>query len=221
MAEAPVTDMGFDVAEGGRDKCAQVIRRGPCIAFVDQCPGVAGDLSVAARRVVQNAEDYESTSDRDIWRLYYDASSPMRREFTALGQKSRPVAFGGVVGGPDRMYERKRPNKEVFARRNIQMGDSLRLRANRTVRLLKAHDEGRTLGDDEISPARALFINPKIKHLEALLSDLTQPIRRRNPTTGKWELDKRGGDENAESPDRFDAVCLAYARDSDHGLRAR
>ena len=221
LAEAPVTDMGFDVAEGGRDKCAQVIRRGPCIEFVDQWPGVAGDLSVAARRVVQNAEDYESTSDRNIWRLYYDASSPMRREFTALGQKSRPVAFGGVVGGPDRMYERKRPNKEVFARRNIQMGDSLRLRANRTVRLLKAHDEGRTLGDDEISPARALFINPKIKHLEAFKSDLTQPIRRRNPTTGKWELDKRGGDENAESPDRFDAVCLAYARDSDHGLRAR
>ena len=119
------------------------------------------------------------------------------------------------------MYERKRPNKEVFARRNIQLGDNLRLRANRTVRLLKAHDEGRALGDDEISPARALFINPKIKHLEAFKSDLTQPIRRRNPTTGKWELDKRGGDENAESPDRFDAVCLSFARDSDHGLRAR
>ena len=120
------------------------------------------------------------------------------------------------------MYERKRPNKEVFARRNIQLGDNLRLRANRTVRLLKAYDEGRALeGSDEISPARAQFINPKIKHLEAFLSDLTQPIRRINPTTGKWELDKRGGDENAESPDRFDAVCLAYARDSDHGLRAR
>ena len=36
LSEAPVTDMGFDVAEGGRDKCAQVIRRGPCIEFVDQ-----------------------------------------------------------------------------------------------------------------------------------------------------------------------------------------
>ena len=60
--------------------------------------------------------------------------------------------------------------------------------------------KGGTLGDDEISPARALFINPKIKHLEAFKSDLTQPIRAgRNPTTGKWELDKRGGDENAES----------------------
>ena len=61
------------------------------------------------------------------------------------------------------MYERKLPSQEVFARRNIQMGDSLRLRANRTVRLLKANDEGRTLGDDEISPARALFINALIK----------------------------------------------------------
>ena len=183
---------------------------------------VAGDLSVAARRVVQDAQDFADTKERNIWRLYYDASSPMRREFTALGQRSRPVAFGGVVGGPDVMYERKRPNKEVFARRNIQMGDNLRLRANRTVRLLKAYDEGRALeGSDEINPARALFINPGIKHLEAFKSDLTQPIRRRNPTTGKWELDKRGGDDNAESPDRFDALCLSFARDSDHGLRAR
>ena len=120
------------------------------------------------------------------------------------------------------MYERKRPNKEVFARRNIQLGDNLRLRANRTVRLLKAYDEGRALeGSDEINPARALFINSGIKHLEAFKSDLTQPIRRRNPTTGKWNWINAAEMRNAESPDRFDAVCLAYARDSDHGLRAR
>ena len=169
VSDSPFCDMGYDIGEGGKDKCAQVIRRGPCVEFVDQWPGVSGDLSVAARRVVQNGEDFTRSANCEIWKLYYDSSSPMRREFVALGTEygAVPIAFGGKVGGENIMYERKRPNKEVFSRRNIQMADALRLRANRTVRILKAHDEGRTLdGDDEIDPATALFINPNILHLE-------------------------------------------------------
>ena len=54
-AEAPITDIGLDMAEGRSDKCAQAIRRGPVVEFIDTWPGVAGDLSVAARRADNNA----------------------------------------------------------------------------------------------------------------------------------------------------------------------
>ena len=93
------------------------------------------------------------------------------------------------------------------------MADALRLRANRTVRLLG--------GAQDVDPLECLFIRDDIPQLETFLAELSAPIRRVNPTTGKWELDKRGGDENAKSPDRFDAACLSFARDSDGGLRAR
>ena len=203
--DAPITDVGLDIAEGGRDKCAQVIRVGPSVEFIDMWPGVAGDLSEAAGRAHSNTEGW------DPYKLYYDASSPMMSEFTRLEVQYfvTAISFGGEVGGKDEFYEYLRTNEMVFRSRNIQMADALRLRANRTVRLLKGED---------VDPNTCLFINPELPDLEGYLADMTQPIRRRNPMTGKWELDKRGGDEKAESPDRFDGTCLAYARDSENGL---
>ena len=208
-ADAPVTDMGLDIAEGGRDKCAQVIRVGPRVEFVDEWPGVVGDLSLCASRCHDHARPYE------VNRLYYDGASPIKTEFERLepDYAVRSVLFGGVVGGKDRLYEPRRTNEQIFRNRGIQMADAVRLRAMRTVALLK--------GDDEIDPLDCLFIRPDLNNIETFLADCTQPTRRQSPQTGKWELDKRGGDENAESPDRFDALELAFARDSEHGLRAR
>lgn len=202
-------DAGLDLAEGGSDKCAQVIRRGPVIEYLDVWPGVTGDLSQAALRA------HEANVDHDIYRLYYDASSPIRTDMLRLNPEYsvRPENFGGKVKGPDLLYESRRPNEQVFRSRNIQMADALRLRANRTVRLLN--------GADDIDPLECLFIRDDLPRLEEFLVELSAPIRRINPITGKWELDKRGGDEAAKSPDMFDAACLAFSRDSESGLRAR
>lgn len=200
--------MGLDIAEGGRDQCAQVIRIGPSIEFVEQWPGIVGDLSQAASRCHANTEGW------GVEWLYYDASSPMATEFERLEVPYviASVHFGGEVGGKEVFYEPDRRNQDIFRARNIQMADNLRLRANRTVRLLN--------GDENIDPNACLFINPDIPEREAYLADLSQPIRRRSPLSGKWELDKRGGDEKAESPDRFDGTCLAFAYDSEFGLTA-
>ena len=129
--------------------------------------------------------------------------------------------FGGEVRGKDVLLERGRPprsNDQVFRNRAIQMAHALRLRAQRTVRLLKGGD---------VDPHQCLFINPDciavgsiMRTLDAYLADLSTPIRRIPPGSGKWELDKRGGDEMAESPDPFDGTCLAFAGDSLLGLRA-
>ena len=206
--DAPLTDAGLDLAEGGADKCAHVIRRGPVIEYVDVWPGVTGDLSQAAMRA------HEANVAWNIYRLYYDASSPIRTDFLRLDPEYSvvPVSFGGAVGGPDRLYESKRPNKRVFAHRNIQMADALRLRANRTVRLRKGAD---------IDPTECLFIRDDLKNLEEFLAQMSGPVRRLSPLQGRWELDKRGGDANAASPDMFDGACLSMARDSENGLRAR
>ena len=204
-----ISDMGFDIAEGGSDRCATCVRVGPVIERVDSWPGVSGDLLQAATRAHENTDGFE------IARVYYDASSPIRTDLLRFDPDYGiyPVNFGGAVEGGEAYYERQSKNQDVFRSRNIQMADAVRLRARRTLRLLD--------NDPEIDPNACLFINPNIPDLEGYLIDLSQPTRRRNPTTGKWELDKRGGDENAESPDRFDATTMAFARDSQLGLRAR
>ena len=207
------TIAGLDLAEGGADKCALVIGTGPTIQYIDVWPGVTGDLQQAAVRA------HEACMQYGVGRLYYDASSPIRSEFLRLGAPYpvRPVNFGGVVGGPDVRYERGgRPpplNKDVFARLNIQMATAVRLRMQRTMQLLRGED---------VDPYRCCFIDPdavapgcRVTNMESYLSELTGPTRRIPPGSGKWELDKRGGDEAAESPDSFDATCLAFRVDCD------
>ena len=213
--DAPITDMGLDISYGSADKCAQVIRIGPCIEFIDLWDGVPDDVSVVAARCHHNALAFEEEYDREISRIYYDASSPVRTEFVRLGVEYtiRPLWFGGAVGGPNVLYETRRKNVEVFAKRNMQMADALRLRAFNTVRLLK--------GDKGIDPVWCLFINPDIPHLDRFLGEMMQPVRRLTPGTGKWEIDKRGlENDQGSSPDMFDAACLAFAADSDNGLIA-
>ena len=193
---------GLDIAEGGANKCCLVIRTGPVVHYLDVWPGVAGDLSQAAMRA------HEACVEHGVTRLYYDGSSPIRTDFLRLlpSYAVRPIAFGGKVGGPDVRYERGRANKDVFGALNIQMADALRLRAGRTLRLLD--------GDTSVDPYQCLFISDQLPQCDTYLAELTQPIRRIPPGSGKWTLDKRGGDEQAESPDRFDGTCLSFVDDT-------
>lgn len=202
----PLTHAGLDLAEGGMDKCALVVRQGPVVLLVDQWPGIAGDLSAAAARSKTLCEPY------DIIRIYYDASSPARTDLLRVGFKGvRAVNFGGSVGGPDELYEANRPNKEVFAYRNVQMGDAVRLRMNRTSRLMNGED---------IDPMQCLFIDPRIPDLEHILGEWSQPTRRWNVVTGKWEVEKAAVDE--KSPDRYDALILSFGVETDlRGLKVR
>ena len=207
MAGHAVTYAGLDLAEGGADKCALAIRHGPTVVLLNQWPGVLGDLSAAA------AKAKDLCAGHRIVRIYYDAASPAKTDLVRAGFKGiRPVNFGGAVGGPNTLWEPRRPNAAVFSRRNMQMAATLRLRAERTMRLLA--------GDATVNPETCLFIPADLPNLEEVLAELSQPKRRLNITNGKWELEK-DPDRN-RSPDRFDALCLAYAVETDNrGLKHR
>ena len=199
---------GLDLGYGGRDPCAEVIRVGPVISKVDRWPGNSDDHGPSAQRAIDSGSGYP------VKVLYYDSTggAGMRAEIMRRNENAfsvRPVGFGDAVNGPDVMYEPGRPNKMVFSRLNIQMADVLRVRANRTVRLLSGAD---------IDPELCLFIDPACcdglrgYDLEAFLGVLGQPTRRISPTTHKWEIDKTGG--GGDSPNEFDAACLAFYDDT-------
>ena len=208
-SKTPV-DVGLDIADGGADMNSLVVRKGPSVVFRDEWRSLkAGHLTPTAARAANIANEHAA------WRLVYDRTgvgSPILGSFSEMDWLDFPVrgvSFGEKPGGEDRMYDRRRTNSEAFMRRNSQMAFALRLRANRTMRLLAG--EG-------IDPEDCLFINPQILKAEHFLADLSRPAWRMN-THGRIEIDKRDGEE--KSPDAFDALCLAFARDSDNGLRAR
>ena len=210
--DAPI-DAGLDIADGGADKNAFVVRKGPVVLAQTQWRSAkTGYLAPTARRAIKLGRHL------NVQQVYYDRTgvgSPMRGEFSRLhGEHTLPFATQGVgmgdkVAGENRYYDHNRLNPEVFARRNSQLAWALRLRANRT----HALREG-----ENVEPWRCLFINKDMPGLQDYMADLAQPIWRHN-ITGKIEIDKTEG--KLKSPDLFDATSFCFSRDSIRGLRAR
>ena len=205
-------ELGLDLADQGADYNALVRRVGPALLSAEKWRAkIMGDTVRRAHR---------EALEHGAHRIFYDVGgigSTARTYWAdpALGLHNRPYRvrpenFGGKIRGEDSRYSYRVTNGEFFARRNAQMAWALRLRATWTRALMA--------GEPNIDPMRCLFINPQIERLDEFASQLSQPIWKEN-SSGKVEIEKH--DEEEPSPDLYDAAILAFARDSQHGLRAR
>ena len=207
-----IVDAGLDVADGGNNKNALVLRQGPVLGMergiYDTWPSqTPGDFTGTVRRATRVSEDM------GVDRLYYDGGglgAALRGYFLREEQRQfslRPVLFGGKVAGATSRYSYRATNEEMFRMRNAQMAWALRLRAQRTRRLIKG---------ENVDPELCLFISGEQRERTRLLAQLSQPIWKEG-LSSKVELEKRPEEER--SPDLFDAACLAFARDSQYGLK--
>lgn len=201
-------EVGLDIADTGDNFNVLAARRGPILEHVEQWRSlIIGDT---ARRADTWARD------RDVDRLNYDVGgigAGVRSYFAEMRNRRyavRPELFGGAIKGPETTYSYRTKNKDIFALRNAQLGWAVRLRAQNTQRLLAGED---------VPLSRCLFINPRIEDIDDLMAQLAQPSWRENETSGRTELIKR--DEDEKSPDKYDGTVLAFASDSDSGLKWR
>lgn len=207
-AESGRTYVGLDVADsdGGGDKNAVAVRRGAALLHAEAWP--SSDQGATTRKADTLCREHNATA------LYYDHQGVgagvktyldiiTDREYIARG-----IGFGEGVAGRDSQYQHGTTNGEFFSRRNAQLAWTLRGRANNTRRLLRGED---------VSLDKCLFISPDIPRLEGILAQMSQPIRKED-IAGRIVVDKAPDD--APSPDIYDAVALAFAWDSRHGLQA-
>ena len=222
---------GLDLADTGTDWNALVIRRGPCVLFVERWR--APFIGDTVRRAVAKCVEY------GVQFLYYDvgglgaaARSHLRdaKVQDRLGQiKSRPINFGsavtgkGIKGRPGVYYTQGHTNEQFFARRGSQLWWALKMRADNTLSLSLDHVG---LASTTARPELAFYVAPgAVRGMpeEQYLAELSQPVWDTN-IAGKVEVDKQpklsiGGTE-PPSPDMAEATALAFARDSRTGLRA-
>ena len=205
---------GLDIADGGKDRNHFVARRGPCVEWQE------GWASAVSGHLTPTAEQADSLMLRaECERLYYDGTgvgSPIRGSFAELDRRMgkrpyavTPVYFGGEVRGKKRVYGYRRTNQEYFSNRAAQLGINLRGRAGRTIKLLEG---------DDVPVDKCLLINPESPRIEQYLAALSQPQWYTVPESGKLKIDKRG-ELAGDSPDPYDATAMAFARDSEEGLR--
>ena len=201
-------NMGLDIADTGGNFSALCQREGPIIRHAEKWQSVI--IGDTARRADHHAREH------GVQQIFYDAGGmgagvrSYFREMQGRPYSVRPEMFGGAVKGPETTFSYRITNKDFFANRSVQMGWTLRLRAERTRRLMNGED---------VPLMECLFIDPSMPNLEEFMGQLAQPTWKTNEVNGKTELDKRDDDE--PSPDLYDAAILSFAGDSFNGLRAR
>ena len=99
-------------------------------------------------------------------------------------------------------------NSDYFSRVNAQAWWNIRQRAANTIKRMDGAD---------IPIADCLLINPEIKELDELIDQLSGATFEEN-NAGKITVNKRG--EGDTSPDKADAVIMAFLHDIRRGLKA-
>ena len=119
---------------------------------------------------------------------------------------------GSEVGGKDEMLDSRYSNGAVFSRRNAQAWYWLRHRAENTRRLVDG---------EKVDPIDCLFLDPNgIEDIEEFKAQLSQP-KWKHDTAGRMVAVKADEEKGERSPDLGDAAMMAFAADTDYGIRLK
>jgi phage terminase large subunit len=200
--------LGFDVADDGEDKCAQVYAHGPLAVWADMWKAKEDELLKSCTRVYVAARERKASIIYDS--IGVGATSGAKFNELNVGQLSHDrvshLKFfaGGAVYKPDSKYANSEvKNKDFFS--NIK-AQAWWLVADRLRNTYNAVKNGQKFRDDEM-----IFIDSSMPYLDQLIDELCTPKRDydlagRVKVESKKDLDKR----DIPSPNLADAFIMAF-----------
>jgi phage terminase large subunit len=203
----------FDVADEGRDDCAFAGKHGILLEHMEVWKGKGSDIFDSVKKVFSIA-DLKRYPDG----ITYDGDglgSGVRGDARVInaarvGKQMMFAAFRGSAA-PDRPEGSDvegRKNKEMFLNKKAQGWWALRCRFERTYKWVTA---GVVCPVDDI-----ISLSRELPGLQQLVLELSQPTYT-TTTAGRILIDKQP--EGSKSPNRGDAVMLAYAGSAQKPLR--
>lgn len=197
----------LDVADQGADLNALCIRHGQVVVSVDSWSGQNSDImqtTERAFRLCDAAGAADLTYDADGLGVGVRGDARVINERRAMtGQPAIAVkgfqGSGKVISPEKRMIE-GRKNVDAFANAKAQAWWSLRMRVERTHRMICGQQDYPL--DDLIS------IPAGLPNLSSLLAELAQPTYTEN-AAGKFVVDK--APDGTKSPNLADSVMIAFA----------
>lgn len=199
--------IGFDVADSGSDKCANVFVHGSVASWADEWKAGEDELLKSCSRTYAAARERDAAITYDS--IGVGATSGAKFQEINASTSERPIAYekfnaGGAVWEPDRDYKPGTKNKDMFA--NIK-AQAWWLLADRFRNTYNAVRRGEKFADDQL-----ISLSSDMPHLERLIDELSTPKRDydqngRVKVESKKDLAKR----EVASPNLADAFVMCYA----------
>lgn len=200
--------IGFDVADSGADKCANVFAHGSVVSWVDEWKAGEDELLKSCSRT------YTAAKERDA-QIIYDSigvGASAGAKFKEVNETSPdrfPVRYekfnaGAAVWEPERDYQPNVKNKDMFSNLKAQAWWMLADRFRNTFNAIR---RGQQFSDDKL-----ISIASDCPHLDRLIDELSTPKRDydnngRVKVESKKDLAKR----EVASPNLADAFVMCYA----------
>lgn len=200
--------IGFDVADSGNDKCANVFAHGSVVMWADEWKAGEDELLKSCSRT------YSAAKERDA-QIHYDSigvGASAGAKFKEVNEASTdrfPVRYekfnaGGAVWEPERDYQPKVKNKDMFSNIKAQAWWMLADRFRNTYNAIR---RGEKFADDKL-----ISISADCPHLDRLIDELSTPKRDydqngRVKVESKKDLAKR----EVASPNLADAFVMCFA----------
>jgi phage terminase large subunit len=197
---------GFDIADDGPDKCAEVDAIGPLATWADLWKAKEDELLKSCTRVWSRARDTGADITYDAIGVGAHAGAKFAELNAAARRNVRYQKFfaGGQVCKPESIYANTgKKNKDFFANIKAQawwhLGDRFRDTYNFVER------------GQHCDPSRLIFLDSGMPHLEQIIDELTTPKKDydtagRVKVESKEDLKKRG----VASPNLGDAFVMAF-----------
>ncbi len=203
--------IGFDVADGGDDKCATVEAYGIEAVRIDEWKAGEDELLKSATRVHVQATEVGAEIDYDSIGVGAFAGA----HFATLNdQKNASVAYhkfnaSGAILNPKARIDPKDPrsplNEDFYLNLKAQAWWEVAARFRNTFNAVRK--------GMEFEPGELISISPDCDHLDALIDELSTP-RRDYDGSGKVKVESKKdlAKRDISSPNKADAFVMAFAQ---------
>jgi phage terminase large subunit len=200
--------IGFDIADSGHDKCAEIYAHGFAALWSDMWKGGEDELLKSCTRVYADAKEREAEITYDSIGVGASAGAKFA-ELNTAGKNLNRVMYakfnaGGSVFRPEAIYSGTTKNKDMFS--NIK-AQAWWLVADRFRNTFNAVRNGAQFKEVEM-----ISISADMPNLEQLIDELCTP-KRDYDNTGKVKVESKKdlAKREVDSPNLADAFIMAFA----------
>ncbi|MFL9904261.1 PBSX family phage terminase large subunit [Paraburkholderia fungorum] len=199
--------IGFDIADGGIDKCAEIFAHGSVVSWADLWKAGEDELLKSCTRVWNDARARGASVTYDS--IGVGASAGAKFGELNAGITDNRVQYqkfnaGAAVFRPDSEYQPGTKNKDMFLNLKAQTWWTTADRIRNTYNAVR---NGHSFGEDEL-----ISIASDLPHLDQLIDELSTP-KRDYDNNGKVKVESKKDLAKREiaSPNLADAFVMPFA----------